>query len=64
VLGCPNCGGRLQIVAYIAEEAVARRILEHLRLDATGPPLTRAALAPEPAEPPPEYDLVDPAPEE
>ena len=64
VLGCPDCGGRLQVVAYIAEETVARRILEHLHLDATGPPVTSAAPAPEPAELPPEYDLVDPAPEE
>ena len=64
VLNCPDCGGRLQVVAYIAEETVARRILEHLQLDATGPPVTRAQPAPEPAEPFPEYDLVDPVPEE
>jgi DNA-directed RNA polymerase subunit RPC12/RpoP len=64
VLACPDCGGRLQVVAYIAEETVARRILEHLHLDATGPPLPRAQPAPEPAEPPPEYDLADPIPEE
>jgi len=38
--------------------------MEHPQLDATGPPVTRAASPPEPAEPFPEYDLVDPAPEE
>ena len=60
VLECPDCGGRLRVIAYIAEENIARRLLEHLGLDATGPPVRKAEAGPEPAEPLPEYDLVDP----
>jgi hypothetical protein len=55
VLACPDCGGRLQIVAFIAEATVAGRILDHLGLDSRGPPLARAQ-----APPPPE--LNDPGP--
>jgi len=35
VLSCP-CGGRLQLVAFIAEVTVAKRILDHLGLDSPG----------------------------
>ena len=30
VLACPECGGRMQLIAFIAEPAVAKRILDHL----------------------------------
>ena len=38
VLACPDCGGRLRLIAFIADDAVAGRILLHLCLDSRGPP--------------------------
>ena len=52
VLACPECGGCLELMAFISDTAVAARILEHLGLDATGPPLARAEV--------PKHDVVDP----
>jgi hypothetical protein len=60
VLECPDCGGRLRVVAYLAEGKVSRGILEHLGLDPTGPPVKKVEAGPELVEPPPGYDLVDP----
>ena len=60
VLACPECGGRMQLIAFIAEPAVAKRILEHLHLDSTGPPLARPRVdQPDPVDPAPAYDAVD-----
>ena len=42
VLECPACGGRLELIAFIAEHGVARRILDHLGLESQAPPLARA----------------------
>ena len=42
VLECPRCAGRLEIIAFIAEASVARRILDHLGLASQPPPLARA----------------------
>jgi hypothetical protein len=42
VLACPVCHGRMKLIAYINSASVARRILEHLGLPATGPPLAKA----------------------
>ncbi len=42
VLECPACAGRLEVIAFIAEAAVARRILDHLGMDSQAPPLARA----------------------
>ena len=61
VLACPECGGRMLLIAFIAEPTIAKRILDHLRLDSTGPPLAPARggqldsvhLAPA-------YDVADP----
>jgi hypothetical protein len=53
VLACPACGGRLQVIAFIAQALVAKRILDHLGLGASGPPLSRALAPPE---------LFDPGP--
>src|SRR4030067_633398 len=39
VLACPECGGRMKLIAFIAEPTVAKRILDHLRPASTGPPL-------------------------
>ena len=61
VLACPACGGRLRVIAFIAEALVAKRILDHLGLDACGPPLSRALAPPELFDPGPSYDTADPA---
>ena len=54
VLACPECGGRMKLIAYIAEPTIAKRILDHLRLDSTGPPLATARSG--------QAHSVDPAP--
>ena len=41
VLVCPRCAGPMRLVSVIAEERVARRILEHLGLPARAPPCGR-----------------------
>jgi hypothetical protein len=61
VLACPACGGRLQVIAFIAQALVAKRILDHLGLDASGPPLSRALAPPELFDSGPSYDTADPA---
>jgi hypothetical protein len=61
VLACPECGGRMLLIAFIAEPTVARRILDHLRLDSTGPPLAPARCGQaDSADPEPAYDVADP----
>jgi hypothetical protein len=47
VLRCPRCGGRLKLIATIADPAVIRKILEHLKLEARPP-------EPQPARSPPD----------
>ncbi len=32
VLACPDCDGRMQLIAFIAQATVAKRILDHLGL--------------------------------
>jgi hypothetical protein len=48
VLACPRCGGRMRLIAFISEPTVAKRILDHLRLDSTGPPLASARVSASP----------------
>jgi hypothetical protein len=61
VLACPECGSRMKLVAFIAEPTVAKRILEHLGLDSTGPPLTAPRVGlPDSVDPAPAYDVADP----
>ncbi len=60
VLACPECTGRMRLIAFIAEARVAKRILDHLGLDSTGPPLGRAQARPELIEPGPDYGAADP----
>jgi hypothetical protein len=60
VLACPVCSGRMKIIAYIASATVARRILEHLDLPTTGPPLAKARLPEsEGCDPIPDYEQAD-----
>ena len=42
------------------DQGSARKILEHLDLDATGPPLAAARRTPEPIEPTSQFDVADP----
>jgi len=42
VLVCARCGGPLTVVAYITEAAVVAKILAHLGLPTTPPPLSPA----------------------
>ena len=62
VLACPECGGRLRVIAFIAQAAVARRILEHLGLGSQGPPVARARAPPKILDPGPYYDVSDSSP--
>ncbi len=59
VLACPECGGRLRLIAFIAEPTVARKILDHLGLDSTGPPTRPRRAEPADLEPTPEHDAAD-----
>jgi hypothetical protein len=60
VLECPRCAGRLEVIAYIAEPTVARRILDHLGLASQGPPLARARSPDDGFDPGPDYGEPDP----
>ena len=45
VLACPDCGGRLRLLATIDDPAIATKILEHLGLEVEPPqPVAAAAL--------------------
>jgi hypothetical protein len=58
-LRCPRCGSRLRLIAAIEDPAVARKILECLKLPARAPPLepaSRAAISPEVIAPDPHAD--------
>ncbi len=59
VLACPECGGRLRIIAFIAEPTVATKILDHLGLASTGPPTAPARRPPELVDPLPDYAQGD-----
>ena len=49
----------MQLIAFIAEAGVAKRILDHLGLPSTGPPAARPAAPEEVFDSPPEYDGAD-----
>jgi hypothetical protein len=42
VLACAHCGGRLRVLAVLTEEAAVCKILAHLKMPTTGPPMARA----------------------
>jgi len=44
VLRCPHCGGRRRILSFLTEPSTVRRILAHLEIPTTPPPLAPAAL--------------------
>ena len=45
-LDCPRCHGRMRVVAAVMEAGAVRRILEHLRLPSSAPPLAPARAPP------------------
>ncbi len=61
VLACPRCGGRMELIAFIAEAGVAKRILDHLGLASTGPPVPKPRAPYEAFDPGPEYGGADPS---
>lgn len=58
---CPLCGGKAKIIAAIDDPKVIKKILEHLGLPTTPPPLWPARGPPEPFQdelhPPPQMDF-------
>jgi hypothetical protein len=46
VLACTRCQGRLRLMSVITEPATVRRILEHLGIPATTPPILPRARDP------------------
>jgi hypothetical protein len=48
VLTCPHCGGTRRLIAMITEGLVVRRILDHLELPSSPPPIAPARAPPEP----------------
>ena len=41
VLECPECGGRMRLVAFISDEKICRKILDRLGLPSRAPPRGR-----------------------
>jgi uncharacterized protein YbaR (Trm112 family) len=37
VLACPNCGGRLRLIATLHDPVVIRKLLAHLKMARSGP---------------------------
>jgi hypothetical protein len=66
VLECPHCAGRLELIAFIIELAVARKSLDHLGLASQAPPLGRASPSGEDVacDHVPDYTAADPTPED
>jgi len=42
VLNCERCGGRMTVLAFLTERASVKKVLEHLGLPTTGPPIAKA----------------------
>lgn len=60
VLACPDCGGRLRLIAFVSAPAIAKQILDHLGIDSQAPPLAKARTVDEVVDAAPEYDCIDP----
>jgi hypothetical protein len=50
LLSCPNCGGKLQLIACVMERGAIRKILTHLRLTPDPPAVCRARASPDARE--------------
>jgi hypothetical protein len=42
VLRCERCGGQMKVLAFVTERPAIRKMLHHLGLPFTGPPIARA----------------------
>ena len=42
VLRCERCGGRMTVLAFLTGHASVKKVLEHLGLPTTGPPIAKA----------------------
>lgn len=42
VLRCQRCGGRMRVLAFVQERSQVKKVLEHLGLPTTGPPMAPA----------------------
>jgi hypothetical protein len=51
VLICEHCGATRKLLAFLTEPRAIRRILEHLGLPATSPPIALARPPPDPVLP-------------
>jgi hypothetical protein len=56
VLQCPKCPGRMQILAYLTERRVVKKILDHLGIASEPPRRGRSATAPMIMDRAPEFD--------
>jgi hypothetical protein len=54
-LDCPSCSATMVVIALITRPSVVTRILDHLRIPSTPPPVAPARLLPEPAQ----VDLIE-----
>jgi hypothetical protein len=46
LLGCPDCGGKMKLIAVILERAAIRKILMHIGLPSEPPALAPARASP------------------
>jgi hypothetical protein len=54
---CGKCGGRMKVMAFLSDPMLVRRILDHLKIPATPPPIWPArTCAPDPLWPPHEQE--------
>ncbi len=60
VLACPECGGRLEVIAFITQPSVEKQMLDHLGLASQGPPVAKMSNDADAGDAPPDYDRVDP----
>jgi hypothetical protein len=47
LLSCPNCGGKMQLLAFVMERSTIRRILRHLDLPPEPPVCASARASPD-----------------
>ena len=58
VLHCEQCGGRLEVIAFLTERAVVRKVLEHLGLPTEPPSRASARASPEQLDFGPSFDTL------
>ena len=48
VLRCARCGGDMKVIGFVSEQEAIRKILDHLGLPSTGPPVAKSRRQPDP----------------